>query len=205
MSPKYLSDIIPSTTRRYSSRNANNIPLVRVDNNYFMNTFFPSTVTKWNKLSLSIRKSTNLNIFKSRLIRFVKPLENSVFICHNPIGIKYLPRIKLEFSHLCYHKFKHGFLDAIDPLCSCSTRIENTVHYFLHCQNFSTAQNTFLNEIAIVERSIINQDEIKIIQILLYGNPTYSVNGNKLILHASKKYILETKIFDGPNCQNTTG
>ena len=198
MSPKYLSDIIPSTTRKNSSRNANNIPLVRVDDNYFMNTFFPSTITEWNKLGLSIRKSTNLNIFKSRSIRFVKPLENSVFICHNPIGIKYLPRIKLELSHLSYHKFKHGFLDAIDPLCSCSTEIQNTVRYFLHCPNFSTARNTFLNEIAIVDKSIINQDEIKIIQTFLYGNPTYSVNDNKLILDASIKYILETKRFDGP-------
>ena len=129
MSPKYLSNIIPSTTRRYSSRNANNIPLVRANTNYFMNTFFPSTVTEWNKLDLSIRKSTSLNIFKSRLLRFVRSLENSVFTCHNPIEIKYLTRIRLEFSHLRYHKFKHGFLDAIDPLCSCSTVIENTVHY----------------------------------------------------------------------------
>ena len=116
------------------------------------------------------------NIFKRRLLRFVKPLENSVFTCHNPIGIKYLTRIRLGFSHLRYHKFKHGFLDAIDPLCSCSTGIENTVHYFLHCPNFSFARNTFLNEIAIVDRSIIDQDEIKIIQTFLYGNPTYSVN-----------------------------
>ena len=69
ISPKYLSDIIPSTTRIYSSRNANNIPLVRANNNYyFMNTFFPSTITEWNKLDLSICKSTNLNIFKSRLL-----------------------------------------------------------------------------------------------------------------------------------------
>ena len=36
MSPKYLSDIIPSTTRRYSLRNASNIPLVRASTNYFM-------------------------------------------------------------------------------------------------------------------------------------------------------------------------
>ena len=46
MSPKYLRDKIPSTTRRYSSRNANNIPSVRVNNNYFMNTFFPPTLTE---------------------------------------------------------------------------------------------------------------------------------------------------------------
>ena len=198
MSPKYLSDIIPSTTKRYYSKNANNIPLVRANNNYFMNTFFPSTITEWNKLDLSIRKSSSLNIFKSRLLPFVRPLEDSVFTCHNPTGITYLTRIRLGFSHLRYHKFKHRFLDAIDPLCSCSTGIENTVHYFLHCPNFSTARNTFLNEIAIVDRSIIDQDEIKIIQTFIYGNPTSSVNDNKLILDASIKYILETKKFDGP-------
>ena len=133
MSPKYFSDIVPSTTRRYSSRNANNIPLVRADANYFINTFFPSTITEWNKLDLSVRKSTSLHIFTSRLLRFIRSVENSVFTCHNPIGIKYLTRIRLGFSHLRYHKFKHGFLDATDPLCSCSTGIENTVHYILHC------------------------------------------------------------------------
>ena len=119
-----------------------------------------------------------------------------MFTCHNPTGIKYLTRLRLGFRHLCYHKFKHDFLDVVDPLCSCSTAIENTAHYFLHCPNFSTARNTFLNEIAIVDRSIIDQDEIKIIQTFLYGNPTYSVNDNKLILDASIKYILETKRFD---------
>ena len=114
------------------------------------------------------------------------------------MGIKYLTRIRLGFSHLCYHKFKHGFLDAIDPFCSCGTGIENTVHYFLHCPNFSTARNIFLSEIAIADRSIIDQDEIKIIPTFLYRNPTYPVIDNKLILDASIKYILETKRFEGP-------
>ena len=83
-------------------------------------------------------------------------------------------------------------------LCSCSTAIENTVHYFLHCPNFPTAQNTFLNEIAIVDRSIMDQDEIKIVETFLYGNPAYSVNDNKLILNASIRYNLKTKRFDRP-------
>ena len=163
-----------------------------------MNTFIPSTVTEWNKVDLSIRNSTSLNIFKGRLLQFARPLENSVFTRHNPIGIKYLTTLSLRFSHLCYRKFKHGFLDAIDPLCSCSTANENTVHYFLHCPSFSTARNSFLSEIVIVDRSIIDQDEIKIIQTLFYGNPTYSVTDKKLILDARIKYILETKRFDGP-------
>ena len=121
-----------------------------------------------------------------------------MFTCHNPIGIKYLTRLGFGFSHLRYHKFKHGFLDSVDPLCSCSIAIENTTHYFLRCPNFSTAQNTFLNEMAIVDRPIIDQDKIKIIQMFLCGNSTYSVNDNKLILNASIKYILENKRLDGP-------
>ena len=39
---------------------------------------------------------------------------------------------------------------------------------------------------------------MKIAQIFLYGNSTYSDNDNKLILDASITYILETKRFDGP-------
>ena len=35
MSPKHLSDTIPRTNRRYASRNADNISIVRVNNNYF--------------------------------------------------------------------------------------------------------------------------------------------------------------------------
>ena len=93
-----------------------------------------------------------------------------MFTRHNSIEIRYLTTLSLGFSYLCYRKFKHGFLDAVHPLCSCSTAIENTVHYFLHCPNVSTARNSFLNEIVIVDRSIIDQDEIKIIQTFVYGN-----------------------------------
>ena len=165
MSLKYLSDIIPSTTSRYASGTADYIPLVRFNNNYFMNTFFPSTITERNKLDSSIRNSTSLNIFKGRLLKFAKPLENSVNTCHNAIGIKYPTRLRLRSSHLCYHKFKHGFLDAVDSLCSCSSATKNTVHYLLYCSNFSTARNIFVNEIGIIDRPVIDQYKIKIIPL----------------------------------------
>ena len=65
-------------------------------------------------------------------------------------------------SYTIYKSFARPYLDY--ALCSCSRAIEHTVHYFLHFPIFSTARNTFLNEIAIVDRSIIDQDEIKVIQ-----------------------------------------
>ena len=133
MSPKYLRDIMPSTNKRYASKNASNIPLVRVNNNYFMNIFFQSTITEWNKLDLSIQNSAGFNLFKGSLLQFLKPLESSGSTYHNLIEAKYLVRLRLGTSDLRYRKFKNDFPEEIDQLCSCSTEIENTVQFFFHC------------------------------------------------------------------------
>ena len=53
-------------------------------------------------LEVSIQNSTSLNIFKSKILLFVKPFENNMYTCHSPIGIKYLTRLRLGFSHLCF-------------------------------------------------------------------------------------------------------
>ena len=55
MSSRYLCHLIASTTRRYDLRDANNISIVRVNNNYFMSKVFPSIITEWNKHGLSMR------------------------------------------------------------------------------------------------------------------------------------------------------
>ena len=67
-----------------------------------------------------------------------------------------------------------------------------------------TAPTFLMHEIPFSMKSQLLTDPlliemiIKIIQTFLYGNPSYSVNDNKLILDASIKYILETKRFEGP-------
>ena len=109
-----------------------------------------------NKLDPSIHKSASLNIFKSRLLQFVRTLEN-------PIGIKYLTRRKLGFSHLCDHKFKHGYLDAIYLLCSCSTGTENTVHYFFTVPTFLLHKIPFSMKLQLLTDPLL----IKIISKLL--------------------------------------
>ena len=59
------------------------------------------------------------------------------------MGIKYLTRLRLGFSHLKEHKFKLNFHDSVDPLCSCGTETESTKHFLLHCANFSIHRNFF--------------------------------------------------------------
>ena len=57
-SPKYLFDKIPATRAAYRTRyNTGNIPWYNVEHTFFKNSFFPSTVLKWNNLDKSIKSS----------------------------------------------------------------------------------------------------------------------------------------------------
>ena len=51
-------------------------------------TFFPSTISEWNKLDRNIRNGDSLNVFKLPLLRFVRPVANRVFEINTPYGLK---------------------------------------------------------------------------------------------------------------------
>ena len=60
------------------------------------------------------------------------------FNVHNPKGIIQLTRLRVSFSHLKEHKFRHNFHDTPDSFCFWRTNaIETTEHYLLQCSNFS--------------------------------------------------------------------
>ena len=168
-SPEYLFNIIPTSVRPYNTRNANNIPQFKVKHNFFQNSFFPSVVIEWNKLDQNIRNSENLFIFKKKLLKFIRPSGNSVFRCHNPKGIKLLTRLRLGLSHLREHKFKHGFLDSLNPICSCGQDIETSTHFLLHCSNYSNERLTFLNILRNIDDNILNKSDLTVTETLLYG------------------------------------
>ena len=107
--PKYLFDIIPQSNCQYRTRNAQNIPHINVKHQFFKNSCFPSTIIEWNKLDFNIRNSETLNIFKSKILKFIRPTANSIFGCQNPRGVKLLTRLRLGLIHLLEHKFKHAF------------------------------------------------------------------------------------------------
>ena len=169
-SPEYLFNIVLTSVRPYNTRNANNIPQFKVKRNFFQNSFFPSAVIEWNKLDQNIRNSENLFIFKKKLLKFIRPSGNSVFRCHNPKGIKLLTRLRLGLSHLREHKFKHGFLDSLNPICSCGQNIETSTHFLLHCSNYSNERLTFLNIIRNIDRNNLNENDLKVTGTRLYGD-----------------------------------
>ena len=58
---------------------------------------------------------------------------NSVYSCYNPRGICLITRLRLSLSQLRVYKFKHGFQDTLNPLCSCGNDVESAEHFLLHC------------------------------------------------------------------------
>ena len=108
-SPDYLFNIIPKNNSNHRTRNSYNIPQLNIKHNFFKNSIFPSVIAEWNKLDSDIRNLNSLSLFKSRILKFIRPNPNSIFNCHNPKAIKYLSKIRLGLRYLREHKFKHSF------------------------------------------------------------------------------------------------
>ena len=128
--------MIPTARQAYMTRHENSVSLFNVKHDSFKNSFLPSTVIEWNKLDSNIRNSESLALFKKRILSFIRPFANSTFHCQNLKALKLITRLRIGLSHLQFHKFKHSFQDTLNSICNCGT-VETTVHYLLHCPNFS--------------------------------------------------------------------
>ena len=119
----------------YRTRSANqkNLRQFSTRTKIFESSFFPYCIKEWNHLSEELRKIKSTVQFKTKILSFIRPKENSIFKIHDINGIKLLNRLRLHFSHLNEHKFRHNFRDTIDPMCSCGLEPETALHYLLRC------------------------------------------------------------------------
>ena len=158
----------------------------------FKKSFFSYCINKWNNLTVDIRNAKFINIFKKSIINEKK--ENSLFSIYNPLGVKCLTRLRLQFSHLNKHKFRHGFSDTINPMCACGTEIETTEHFFLRCHFYSTQRLELFENLNKVG---FNLNENNQVNTLLYGSQTNdSKCANQEILKLVIAYIKATARFD---------
>ena len=123
-------------------------------------------------------------LFKKNILDFIRPFANSTFHCHNPKCLKLITRPRLRLSHLRFHKFKHSFQDTLNPICNCGNA-EATVHYLLHCSNFSNERLTFFNKHQSTDENIFSKDDSNISKVLLCGDHSFNDEKNTSILTAS--------------------
>ena len=103
----------------------------------------------------------------------------------------------LSCSHLNEHKFRHNFQDCLNPLCSCSLEIEDTVHYLLYCHHFSHYCFDLINSIKSISNNFGSFSVNIKRDILLFGDSRFDTNKSKLILEATISYIKNTERFSG--------
>ena len=193
---EYLFKILPSVSKTYNTGTNEKILLFSGKQDFFINSFFPSTATEWNNLDLKIRNSITFPAFKKSIFKFVRPSSNSIFICHSPKAIKLITRLKLGLSHLREHKFRYNFQDTLYPTCSCGDDIETARPYLLHCPNYLDERRTLLDNLQSIGENIHDKNDSQISELLLLGISSNNDASNTCILNATIQYILVTKRFD---------
>ena len=75
----------------------------------FKNSFFPDCINKWNKLSFYLTNSKNSKDFSNKLKpSFIKD-KKKLFGIVDKSGIKLLFQLRVGFSDLREHRFRHNF------------------------------------------------------------------------------------------------
>ena len=122
-------------------------------------------------------------------MKFIRPSPNSTCNCFNTKGIKHLTRLRLGLSHLWYHKFKHGFLDSLNPICNCGFDIETICCFLLHCPNFINERSLLLENVTRLSKNKLPSCDTSVIKLLFYGDDSLDLVTNLLILKASVDFI----------------
>ena len=135
-------------------------------------------------------------MFHKALLDFIQRTANSTFGTNDVSGLKLLTRLRVGFSHLREHKFKHNFQDTLNPLCPCSLEAEDTYHFFMRCQSFSNQRNVLFDELNSINSEILKMSENKVVQVLLFGNKSFSKDMNFRIITSSIHFIKGSKRFD---------
>ena len=199
LAPVYLRNYLPAAfVAPVILRARNAIYPLDIRTERFRNTFFPYCISQWNTLDSRIRDLPSISSFKRAIFEFLRPKPSSVFGVQNNKGVVFLNRLRVGFSHLNEHKFRHGFLDTLDPFCACRTNtIENTQHYLLHCSISSRERLSLFNNLQTLDINFFPLNTPKLCRLLLFGDENLNLLTNRAILTFVIHFICESNRFSG--------
>ena len=202
-SPEYLFSEIPIEQHmNYNLRRVRTYTPSFGRTTRFSNTYFSNVVYEWNLLDSDTRNSRSISEFKRKLLCKIRPTESCVFTIYDIEGVKILTKLRLQFSALNEHKFRHRF-NATSPICKCGIANEDNQHFLLHCPLYNDIHHNLHDEISeILDLNTFNFDDDFLCSLLLYGDEKFPFIINKTILEATIKYIKLTKRFKSVHEEN---
>ena len=123
------------------------------------------------------------------------PVKLCPYICSSTSGSshKLLTKLRLNFSALNEHKFRHNF-ECLDPICACGTGKEDNKHFLLHFPLFELQRRDLLGQLGDLPGiDIVSLDSETICELHLFGSPNLNVIVNRIILEATISFIKSTQ------------
>ena len=120
LSPSYLI-YDPQSVREYPTHR-------------YLRSFYPYCISHWFTLPNYLRQISNFPNFKRHLFHLYRPQKSLTYQIAD-IGLKFITRLRCDFSDLRDHRFRHNF-NCPSPLCSCRAENKTTTHFLLKCQNY---------------------------------------------------------------------
>ena len=194
-SPSYLFDEIPPERQlNYSLRHHRDYEVHVARTNRFSKSYFHNTLFEWNLLGEELKNSISLSQFKNKLLKIIRPEGNSVYNISDIEGVRLLTKLRLKFSMLNEHKFRHNF-DSLTPFCACGNDLEDSEHFLLHWPQFDVMRQDLLGRLSEVPGFKINLEDKPLCDLLLFGDSKNSGIINRIILEATISFIKTTKRF----------
>jgi hypothetical protein len=197
--PTYLHTIVRESSYRDGHRLEAQKMLVNIPCNkrVYKASFFPSTISDWNKLDVGIKSSQSKSIFKNKMLSKIRPKKRSFFGLRDNSGVRFLTMLRMDLSPLRAHKFKYKFPGITHDKCDVCECVENTDHYLLKCLSYRLARATMLENISrIINVQMSTLPQIRVRTILLYGKDDVDDDKNLKILKEVVKYIVKSKRLD---------
>ena len=99
--PDYLSSLLPEIReQRYDLRNTHSFEAPKRRTDAFGNSFFSHHINEWNNLGLEFSEVRSLSLFKTKLIRLVRPVKGQLYGIHDQSGVCRLTQLRLGLSLL---------------------------------------------------------------------------------------------------------
>ena len=144
---------------------------------------------------MNVTHSLSIAEFKRKLLATIRPLGNSTYNIHDIDGVRSLTKLRLNFSALNEHRFRHNF-DCLNPICSWGTGKEDNEHYPLHCPQFDLMCTDLFGQLSEIPALDINDmDTTALRDLLLYGSSRLNIISNRMIMDATISYIKTTQRF----------
>ena len=162
----------------------------------YSNSYFQNTVSEWNLLENEIRTSPSISQFKKKLLAIIRPKINPTYNIRDILGIRLLTKLRVEFSALNGHRFKHNFA-CLNPTCICGTGKEDNEHFLLHCPLYNMLRQDLFGQLSDIDGfNVANINRKELCHLLLFGDQNLSTVANRTVLEATIFFIKASARFN---------